>query len=449
LRDRTATSEDVIYQVYQDIDIGVVNEENYVDSIISPTSNPLYKDTISPTNNPLEDTLPPSYSPTTAMPTYYPTQTWDGIIVEPADNNPYFFGSELIEIPELGIEISKDLSVKLIAKTGQRVTFANGTKSSYRWHKRSDGAGIVPLNTTHPLEGGYVYLSNSEDKKGGVYGLFMDKHGNVTDYKPLLTGTRRNCGGGHTPWHTWISCEEEYGGQCWQIDPVNERAEMSKLGGYEGGKFESVAVDPRDRESPVFYVTEDRSGGALRRFIANGSDFEALDTDGEITYLNIKDEYRFEWTANKFIGQLSAKESFPNSEGIQYHDGKLSFMSKRTRKLITLDLDDYTYTEEVVGKKFYGQGYFSRAWGQPDQNLIGPTRKVHYFTEDGALQNGIYARYNDGTYTTMFQAIKGGIHKWDETIGIALSLDNTKFYAGFQSLGYIFEIMRDDGLPFE
>jgi len=57
--------------------------------------------------------------------------------------------------------------------------------------------------------------------------------------------------------------------------------------------------------------------------------------------------------------------------------------------------------------------------------------------------------YNDGTYTTMFQAIKGGIHKWDETIGIALSLDNTKFYAGFQSLGYIFEIMRDDGLPFE
>jgi len=162
LRDRTATSEDTIYQLHQDIDIGAMDEDD-VDSKISPTSNPLYKDTISPTNNPLEDKQPPSYSPTTAMPTYYPTRTWDGTIIEPpVDNNPYFFGSELIEIPELGIEISKGLSVKFIAKTGQRVTFANGTKSSYRWHKRSDGAGIVPLNTTHPLEGGYVYLSNSD-----------------------------------------------------------------------------------------------------------------------------------------------------------------------------------------------------------------------------------------------------------------------------------------------
>ena len=56
LRDRTATSEDIIYQVYQDIDIGAMDEDDVV-SIISPTSNNLYKDTISPTNNPLEDTL--------------------------------------------------------------------------------------------------------------------------------------------------------------------------------------------------------------------------------------------------------------------------------------------------------------------------------------------------------------------------------------------------------
>ena len=61
----------------------------------------------------------------------------------------------------------------------------------------------------------------------------------------------------------------------------------------------------------------------------------------------------------------------------------------------------------------------------------------------------MYARYGkDGTYFTMFQAISGGIHTDDETIGIALSPDNKRFYAGFQD-GYIFEFMRKDGLAFE
>lgn len=66
-----------------------------------------------------------------------------------------------------------------------------------------------------------------------------------------------------------ISCEESLNndGQCWQLD-ASGNAEATKLGGSEGGKFESVAVDPRDDDHPVFYVTEDRSGGALRRFIA-------------------------------------------------------------------------------------------------------------------------------------------------------------------------------------
>jgi len=56
---------------------------------------------------------------------------------------------------------------------------------------------------------------------------------------------------------------------------------------------------------------------------------------------------------------------------------------------------------------------------------------------------------NSSQSCDLLYSMTQGIHKWDETIGIALSLDNTKFYAGFQSLGYIFEIMRDDGLPFE
>ena len=67
-----------------------------------------------------------------------------------------------------------------------------------------------------------------------------------------------------------------------------KRQKLPSFGGSEGGKFESVAVNPRNPDLPVFYVTEDRSGGALRRFIANGTGWQALhNEDGMIDFLHI------------------------------------------------------------------------------------------------------------------------------------------------------------------
>ena len=122
-------------------------------------------------------------------------------------------------------------------------------------------------------------------------------------------------------------------------------------------------------------------------------------------------------------------------------------MSKFLDLLIILDLENYTWISETTGKKFYGEGSFG---GSPDQNYHGPTRKYMYFTEDGSDDPGVYGRYGrDGTYFTLFQAIAGGIHTEDETIGIALSPDHKRFYAGFQDNGYIFEFTRSDKLAFE
>ena len=78
----------------------------------------------------------------------------------------------------------------------------------------------------------------------GVYGLYFDKDNNVIDYKKLLSGTTWNCGGGLSPWNTWISCEETKSGQCWQIDPNPEgenhdNPKKTLLGG-SGGQYESV-----------------------------------------------------------------------------------------------------------------------------------------------------------------------------------------------------------------
>jgi secreted PhoX family phosphatase len=107
---------------------------------------------------------------------------------------------------------------------------------------------------------GWVYVSNSEttDGKGGVGRIKFDMHGNVLDYKMLLTGTSYNCGGGKTPWNTWVSCEEVLDiGQLYQVDPTGNRPPELMPMASEGGMWESFAYDDRDQDVPRFFVSED------------------------------------------------------------------------------------------------------------------------------------------------------------------------------------------------
>ena len=210
--------------------------------------------------------------------------------------------------------MSAGLSVKLIAKTGDKVTYANGDKSEDVWHIKSDAAGILVLDPANPTTGGYVYMSNSEmwGGDGGVYGLYFDANGNIMEYKAILTGTSRNCGGGLTPWNTFISCEETGGGQCWQVG-ADGRVEETKLGGTDGGRYESVAVDDRVYGRPVFFTTEDIEDGALRRFVANSHGWDALHSDGEETFLHLFEDGTFEWTEDEDVGRASAMKLFPKT----------------------------------------------------------------------------------------------------------------------------------------
>jgi len=93
--------------------------------------------------------------------------------------------------------LSKGLRSRIIARVNQKVSFANGSRSSDRFHGEPDGAAVF----SNPDTGGWIYVTNSEldGGCGGVGAIYFNRNGDVVDYKMLQRGTTRNCSSGKTP----------------------------------------------------------------------------------------------------------------------------------------------------------------------------------------------------------------------------------------------------------
>mgnify|MGYP001182937473 FL=1 len=204
------------------------------------------------------------------------------------------------------LNLLKGFKYKIISKKGQSMSDGltvpdhadgmasfkgkNGKIILVRNHEIGHFKTIEKLLDKNPMQKNKAYINKNKNlmydpgKNNGPCGggtttiIYNPKTQTVETEYLSLAGTLVNCGGGITPWNTWISCEETVDvqgnnliknhGYNFEVTPsetikLNQAVPLKAMGRF---RHEAIAIDPT---TSIAYQTEDRDDGLIYRFIPN------------------------------------------------------------------------------------------------------------------------------------------------------------------------------------
>jgi secreted PhoX family phosphatase len=156
---------------------------------------------------------------------------------------------------------------------------------------KGDEPGHIILVRNHEQSAGVPFVGKADitatqASAGGTTNLLFDTTtGTWKRAWASLTGTRRNCAGGVTPWGSWITAEESTDdGYGWCFDVGKEKGDPTPLRDMGRFSHEAVMIDPRTGH---VYETEDAGNtSGFYKFVPNQPG--KLKEGGELFMLGVK-----------------------------------------------------------------------------------------------------------------------------------------------------------------